>query len=218
LTWASVDFVATGWTIAACLPLVTIGLIVVYLAGRRGWRTLGRSAVVALVYIAVTVVLPPIREHFRYDIYHEAARGKTQSNHPVAGRYARSFPSVPLWRHLDGPRPFRVAVTAGWDGMGHNFFLHPFFGSRLQNEIVFVPVTASGEPIAARQAALRARHSDYEAWRRRLIERRVDYVAVLSPPTVESTWIRSHPEHFDLVAEGAPGNRLYRVARRTDFR
>jgi hypothetical protein len=217
VTWARVDHVATACCLAACLPLLAAGAAIVCLARRRRWRPrrLGAAAAVAVVlaYVAVTVVVPPIRGRFRYDIYHEAARGRTQSNHPVAGRYARSFPSVPLWRHVDGPRPTRVAVTAGWDGMGHNLFLHPFFGSRLQNEIVFVPVTAGGEPVAAREGALRARRADYRAWRRRLVERRVDYVAVLAPPPLESTWIEGHPKDFRLVAEGAPGNRLYRVVR-----
>jgi hypothetical protein len=124
--------------------------------------------------------------------------------HAVRRAYAGAWP---IWRALDGPAPRRIALAAGWDGIGHNVLRYPLLGARLQNRVVYVPITRDGAIIDYERADEVQRHADADAWLARLDAQNIDVVVVLDPPPPEAAWIAERPASFDLIATGIAGTR-----------
>ena len=133
-----------------------------------------------------------VRHACRYPVYAAAAEGVAFDAHPLA--YAFSWP---VWEALDDGRPHRLAVSAGWDGKGHNWYRYPLFGSRLQNQVVYVPPTRDGTPLDYGLEDDPMAGASFAAWIGRLITLQIDTVVTLAPPPpVEVAWVRDHPELF----------------------
>lgn len=171
----------------------------------------GLVAVAAVGVVAAGVA--DVRAAHRYALYAAAAgRPPLYQMHPLHPAYAAAWP---LWRQLDDGRPHRLAVTAGWDGLGHNWYRYPLLGSRLQNTAFYVPVTASGAIVDYRTPeAVRARAS-FGHWLARLVEREVGLVVSLAPrTTVEEHWMAQVPEVFQLLGTDPAGHHaLWRLDR-----
>jgi hypothetical protein len=197
-----------GWTVEEAAPVAAAAALAIALAAvlaalafaarrRRGKASLVAAALAAAVAIAAAAsAFDGLRGRARYPLWAAAARPKAPlfHLHRLQSAYAAAWP---LWRDLDRPEPLRVAVTAGWDGRGHNWYRYPLLGRRLQNRVLFVPVTASGEPIDHREAERRAGAASFRHWLTRLVAARVDVVVSLAPRwTVEDAWMRAVPELF----------------------
>jgi len=180
--------------LALTAALAALGLAARRRRGRMAGAVVALAA--ALTIAAATAALEAQRARWRYPLWEAAARPRAplfhlHRLHPV---YAAAWS---LWRDLDGPHPLRLAVTAGWDGRGHHWHRYPLLGRRLQNRVLFVPVTAGGEVIDHREAGRRAAAASFPRWLARLVEQRVDVVVSLAPRwTVEDAWVRSAPELF----------------------
>jgi hypothetical protein len=125
--------------------------------------------------------------------------------------YASSWP---IWGYLDDGAPHRIALAAGWDGIGHNLYRYPLVGSRLQNEVLYVPVTRDGSILDYRRDTAVAERADLAAWLGRLVARGVDFVVILYPWPVEQDWMQANPELFEQVAASPDGyNLAYRFHR-----
>jgi hypothetical protein len=165
-----------------------------------------RSARLSLLVAALPalVLLPGIRADLRYRIYEAASRPRPAFDmHELNRDYAGAWP---IWRALDDGAPHRVAVAAGWDGTGHNTYLFPLLGSRLQNEVVYVPPTRDGRAIDYRRGEELSAAASHEAWMGRLVAERVDTFAALAPPPPERTaWIARDPGRFAPLAASASG-------------
>jgi hypothetical protein len=100
---------------------------------------------------------------------------------------------VALAQALDQPaRPRRVAITAGRDRVPHNLLGYPFFGRRLQNEVVQVEARDAGTWLAA-------------------LERQgITDVVSLAPRTPELGWMEARPERFERLA-GGPQEGAFRL-------
>jgi hypothetical protein len=131
--------------------------------------------------------------------------------------FARGFelnlvprPAADGWREVDVPdRPQRIAFVCGWENMGQNWFVYPLLGSRLQNELLFVPSTASGAPGSYRPDAAEPRTTPDE-WIARLRAAGAEVLFVALPAPPELAWAEAHPEVFALRA-GGPGFRVFDV-------
>jgi hypothetical protein len=138
-----------------------------------------------------------VREEHRYRLFEAMARGKTFDVHPsfLAG-------SWPLWRELDAGAPRRIAAVAGWAVSGHNAYLYPLLGSRLQNEVLYVSPTRDGSPLDYGSMRDPFEFVDGSAdWLRRLRQERIDTIALLAPSApVESEWIVDNPDLFERFA------------------
>lgn len=162
--------------------------------GRTARIATALAAAVALAAAAAT--LDGLRARWRYPLWEASARPRAplfhlHRLHPV---YAAAWS---LWRDLDRPDPLRLAVTAGWDGRGHHWHRYPLLGRRLQNRVLYVPVTAGGEVIDYRDADRLAAAASFRTWLARLDAARVDVVVSLAPRwTVEDAWARAAPELF----------------------
>jgi hypothetical protein len=119
-------------------------------------------------------------------------------------------PVEPYWLDasilVDQPsRPRRIAVTSGPWVMGDNWFVYPFLGRRLQNEVFYVPVARDGairhfgSPTVNEEYLLAA---DFPSWLERLRLERVTHVMSFSPASVELGWMESHPDLFVRLRGG----------------
>lgn len=188
----------TDWSAIAELafPTAVAGIVGAFaFALLRGHGKARQSAwIVPMCFLAAILDFSAgIAQRHRHAIWAAAARQPAESYdfHPVAG----SRPS-PVWQALDRPEPLRIAMIAGWDGIGHNWLRYPMSGSRLQNTVVYVPVTEDGSIIDYEQDDRLRKAASFEAWHRRLLDRKIDIVAPLRPFTIELEWIFEHPQHF----------------------
>ncbi len=152
-----------------------------------------------------------VRHEARYPIWRAAAERRAFDLHPFLTEYGSA---VALWQRVDGEAPERIAVSAGWNVLGDNWLIYPFFGSRLQNEVTWIPPTADGAVIDYRLARANLSRFDAGAWVTRLLDRDIDAVALLWPRTVEENWVRALPQIFEPVVVSVDRkNGLYRLKR-----
>ncbi|MEZ4389911.1 MAG: hypothetical protein R3A48_02355 [Polyangiales bacterium] len=158
--------------------------------------------------------LDAARARHRHAIYRAAAIPGTSGAfelHPLIPQFASASS---IWRLLDDGAPHRVAVSLGWEGIGHNGYRYPLLGSALQNTLSYVPVTADGSVVDHRRAdELRAR-ADGAAWLRRIEQGEFEFLVLLHPYPMEREWVLSHPQRFTLAHRTADGlHELWRVRR-----
>lgn len=205
-----------GWVAAELWPLLGLAGLVVGL-GVLGWflvRIRARRAVVALVVVGLGLGgLVALRDQVRYPLWQAAARQQDpfylmHRIHPV---YANAWG---LWQALDDGTPRTLAVVYGWDGLGHNAYLAPWLGRRLQNRVVMVPVTRDGTVVGERDPSRREATASYEAWLDRLRREGVEVVVSLAPRTsLEDRWMAADPVTFQLVGRDQPDfHRVYLLA------
>lgn len=200
---------------AAVGPWALLAAAVAAIAAHLAWRWLRAWPLALGLSLATLLTLPPIeraRAAARYEIYRAAAIPEPHGAfelHPLVVDFASAWE---LWRDLDDGAPHTVAITLGWEGIGHNGFRYPMLGASLQNTLRYVPVTRDGAVIDHRRADdLRAR-ADEGAWLRRITEGGFDRVALLHPFPMERAWILAHPERFTLARRSADGrHELWRV-------
>lgn len=170
-----------------------------------GWRLYDRgrprSAAVAVLVLAGLGVagLEAAREAYRYPVYRAASDPVEPlfHLHPLHQLYSAAWP---LWQELDERASLRLAVTAGFEGLGHNWYLYPLLGSELQNRVVYVPPTRDGSVIDYREAGRVQDAACLSCWLERLAAARVTHLVSLAPRlTVEDFWARAHPDRFEPV-------------------
>ena len=188
---------AIGELLAAGFALAVVGLFAdTGLRGILGVRPARIVAVLAALAL-FAIAWDGIRTHHRQELYGAASRGEVYDVNT-----AKWMAAAPVWRALDDGSPHRLAVVAGFAMSGHNAFVYPLFGGRLQNAVLYVPPTRDGAPLdygLERDPWPRA--SRPAEWFERLAAQRVDVVVTLAPPPpVEIAWIRAHPERFERIA------------------
>jgi hypothetical protein len=195
---------------AAFLQVLAVILAVAglwYLLRRSRWgKRPFWPAVIASLTIAVLAIVG-VREHFRWAAYRLHGERRLFDFHGVPPVQA-----WPLWREVDGAEPSRIAVTAGYDPRTpHNWFRWPFLGTRLQNDVVYLPVTADGEIISYYDHEALVEAADRTAWLQRVADQEVDWIAALGPATIEHRWILELPQIFRLAI--SMGNNHFLLAR-----
>ncbi|HJQ96956.1 MAG TPA: hypothetical protein VJ826_01520, partial [Candidatus Polarisedimenticolaceae bacterium] len=201
--WSGVD--ARG-AARALVPIVA-GLSLAWIVDRvlRSRSQAFRIPGVALAFaVPLLILLPSIRADVRYAIYERASQPSPAFDmHELNRQYVGAWP---LWRALDDGTPHRIAVAAGFDGTGHNVYLFPLLGSRLQNEIVYVPPSSDGRVIDYRSEREMTAAASHAAWSSRLSSAGVDAFAALAPPPPErAAWIEPDRARFAPLARSADG-------------
>ena len=190
--WSSVDLRAVTQVGAAGL-LATVAIMRIRsLCIRYRSRPAILLALSAIPLVVLCAYVANVRLRSRYDTYAAAAERRAFDANPIL--YASSWP---IWQALDSESPHRIALTAGWDGVGHNWYSYPLLGSRLQNEVFYVSPTRDGRPLDYSLEPDSARAVSFAAWVTRLTALHIDTIVMLDPlPPVEASWIREHPELF----------------------
>lgn len=201
----------------ATAPLAAAGvawLSVVALLSLRLRRSFVLAAGLAVSAAVGVPALDALRARHRYALYRAAvfaAESGAYELHPLVPQFVSAWP---IWRRLDDGPAHRVAISLGWEGIGHNGFRYPLLGSSLQNTLSYVPVTNDGEVIDHRRdGELRARASA-DAWLRRIDAGGFDHLVLLHPFPMERAWVLSRPRRFELALRTPDGlHELWRIRR-----
>ena len=190
----------------ATLRIWVVGLLLLMAMWQlyRRWTSgrLGRVVGAVLMITLALTVSSASREMTRYESYRLFADWQLDDFHH--NNYVRGWP---VWRELDTKDPKKVAATAGFGGgIGHNWFRSPLLGSRLQNEVVYVPISTNGELVSYEDPRRAAELADRRAWLGRLVDHEVDYVAALGPRGIEHVWLEERPELFAVELESKGGS------------
>jgi len=199
---------------ADLLPWLAAGLLAgsaaVY-AHRKLRKPRLTYALSVLAVLIPLIYLGDVRAEYRYRYYQASADPNEPvfDVHQLNPFYASAWP---LWQYFDGEGVKRLAVTAGWDGIGHNWYWQPLFGSRFQNELKYVSVTKDGSlPDITDWPALR-KSADFPSWISRVADSRTDALVLLGPRTRESEWVVQHPFLFrQLAASPNKNHAAYRI-------
>ncbi len=196
-TWRAFD-VSAVWSLGVPLlvGIVVAAAISLLLRGRVRPRSIAALASLA-IFVAVATQLPRLRAGLRYRFYEAAAaQPPVYDLHPLEPGLVKSWRA---WEFLDQGAPHRIAVSAGWDMIGQNWYLYPLLGSHLQNTVVYIPLTRDGTVIDYRRFADLAARVDFQVWVERLTEQHIDYFVTLVPPPPELGWIKDSPKLFTPV-------------------
>ncbi len=199
--FTSFDAAAVG-ELAAPILVAAVLVALILMLGGQAWRRFAIIVAAVMVLVPITT-LPWIRSRLRYPYYQAAAaiRDPVYDMHLLSPDYA----TWSLWSFLDDSKPHRLAVTAGWDGIGDNWYLYPLLGSHLQNTVVYVPVTADGSVVNyGGPPGDLIKRADFKAWVDRLKRDHIDFVVSLDPPPAEKVWMDRAPETFTEL-RGDPG-------------
>jgi hypothetical protein len=208
LGWSDSDRIAIVLASKAALPAAAVGVTVTLLLARRRWAA-AAAATGGATAIATIALCLPIRESLRYRYFADLSSGTAYSVNKDASQLAKYWP---VWRALDQPTSLRLAVTGDWGTMSPLGPRYPLLGSRLQNSLDYVPITTSGDVIDRPEFYANMGAGDYDAWSRRLIDQRIDYLFVLTEPAIEAGWAKSHPEVFSPQNTDVPSaGLLYRL-------
>ena len=118
------------------------------------------------------------------------------------------------WEFVDNPsKPATIAVTAGWEGIGHNWFLYPLMGRHLQNRLVYISPARSEEIPSYVPDLDTFKKAEASVWIDRVRNAGVDMVFVIMPAPPELTWIiEDNPSIFKLLQK-SEGYRIYEFIR-----
>ncbi len=243
--WSVADARAVGVAAACLAAGLAVAVLpAAWLCWRVGRPKLGAALALLLAGVCL-LPLRAVGEHYRWAIYRAADARRSWTVHHLQGEYTSSWPIWRYFDGVEGDNLWeatlsaianywalspsetpptslgaghgghRIAVTAGWERAGHNWYRYPLLGSRLQNELLYVPITEDGQIINYRGLERHADRADFIAWLNRLVDRRVGYVVCLAPDnTLESLWARQHPEFFQPLVESIDGqSRAYRFRR-----
>jgi hypothetical protein len=205
LGWAPLDLKGLERLLPVLGPPIAAAPAVGFWLRTRRWPAHRAAAVVLgaaiLIAAAVVTAVDRIRGTLRHDYYAAAAEGRVHDFTTLPSAYVGAWP---IWTRLDGEDSRRIAVTAGWDGMGHNWFVYPLLGRRLQNAVEYVPITRDGSLVETRDVDRLLALARPAAWTSLLIERRIGVIVTLAPPALEGEWMRRYPSVFEPI-EGATG-------------
>ena len=87
-------------------------------------------------------------------------------------------------------------VTVGKDLVGQNQFFYPLLGSRLQNRLVYIPVSSADESRLA--PAERYAEAEPQSWLSDLDRASVNLVVGLWPSPPEREWLALRPGEFEV--------------------
>lgn len=202
-------FVANNF-VSATFPLAVglgtaVALPAALVTARSGWLT--RHSPRLLVAMAVVAGLVAV---CLLQVIRDGNRWIRYSDSTDVSWIPRDF--VDGWRYCDQPeRPLRIALTAGWEYRGQNWFFYPLLGRRLQNTVVYVPADHQYPPVQPESEKLRDADAS-RTWLQSLRRESIDAVFMEKPWPIEEAWIRESPDNFALL-KGNDSFKIYRVLR-----
>ena len=176
----------------AAAPAVSLSIVATWIVGRV--RPHLRAPLAWGAVILITATLIDVRDRFRYEFYEAAAAWKAYDVHPIDSRWTASWP---IWQRLDGDAPLTLAVSAGWDGIGHNWYRYPLLGRRLQNQVIYVPISSDGSLVDYGRERPPETPISCDAWLARLLASPAQYLVMLPPMPPEGAWAEALPQIFE---------------------
>ncbi|MBU1909853.1 MAG: hypothetical protein KJ726_07400, partial [Verrucomicrobia bacterium] len=172
---------------AAVLAILSAALYALLRFNRRAWLT---ALIVIASLAAALTALQKERDHLRYKALKQSMVLHWMENHWADGAEVLDDPATP--RHL--------AVTAGIDFNGDNWFLYYFLGRRFQNTMTYISPTRSGRILDARSWEELYSVADHRLWQKRVVNAGVSHIVCLPPWSLELEIIKRRPGLFRQVA------------------
>jgi hypothetical protein len=192
----------------AVAPPVLITLVVV--PAVAWWRPRLRVPLFCGAAIVIVGACIEVRDRFRYEFYEAAAAWRSYDVHPIDNRWTATWP---IWRSLDADEPMTIAVSAGWDGIGHNWYRYPLLGRRLQNRLRYVPITTD-ESFVDYGSITPSAPLSCDAWLGRVLASDAEFFLSLPPLPKENEWAAALPQVFQRKVTITPlQTALYRIDR-----
>jgi hypothetical protein len=151
------------------------------------------------IFVTAIVVLNEVRSVHRYDLFaRDYVLRPFFARAEALGPFASDWtPAISL---VDDPgSPRRIAVTSGPHQDLDNWFAYPFLGRRLQNEVVYVPISGDNRLRHFGSDGLNeqlATSASFDAWRIRLGEQGITHVMSFAPASIELGWMEHSPDTF----------------------
>lgn len=156
-----------------------------------------RAIAVVAIWTALIPLVGGTRARYRTPIYAEAAAQLAFDVHTLSRDPAGAWP---LWHQLDTLPATRPALTGGFVAAGHTWYRFPLYGTQLQHDVAYVPVTADGSLVSYRDPDFLARACE-ACWTSRLYRRSIALVVGLTPHPPEVGWARQAPARFTPLTD-----------------
>lgn len=182
VTLVTMPWVATGMFVGI--------LLAAFMVSRGWWIEFAITTIVAIPIL--TARLADYRDATRWTVYRDEG---TKSYHGLLRYWVNAA------EQLDQPGvTHRIAVTsAPWQN-GDNWLVYPFLGCRFQNEIMYIPISESGEIVPFDGTARYLETSHPAAWIARLYKNGISHVMSFWPPSIEGYWMLHHPAFFEPIS------------------
>jgi hypothetical protein len=209
LGWSDASTNATLQVVAILVAAIAMAIGLAGILARRRHPFLAAS-VATLIVLLATAAIEVVRQPARYPIWEAASQGVAWDLHPGNNRCLSAWP---IWKELDRPLQTSIALTAGFDGIGHNWHTYPLFGSRLQNRVQYVPVAHGGRIVDySDQGAVEAQ-ADPVSWLAGLDAGNFEVLVALWPDPPESLWAEKMPDVFKPLVT-TPGGTAWSIDRK----
>ncbi|MBD3385096.1 hypothetical protein GF407_09225 [candidate division KSB1 bacterium] len=132
----------------------------------------------------------------------------------AASTVLRKFPRywVHAYRALsEEPASRRIAVTAGPQQISHNWFVYPFLGANLENDIAYISPYRHNRTVPHHPDYDYFSNADFKIWYKRLCREDITHVMSLKPGSLELDWMSTHPQQFSPLVGVSHHWGLYRV-------
>jgi len=154
--------------------------------------------------IVPLLLLPPLQA------YRDHTRDRVMAQSTVIHYVGKYW--LPASKLVDTPGRFwKIAVTSGPYQNADNWFMYPFLGRKLQNQICYIPITTDGKIIDFGPEGARERAGNFEAWLRRLFDKDITHVMSFRPASLEMRWMEEQPEVFQRLEGDGVSWGLYQV-------
>lgn len=101
---------------------------------------------------------------------------------------------------LDKPEKKKIAITSGHQMNSDNWFIFYILGNKLQNEIIYIPSSKSGDIIDFSKDLSINKKADYFSWLDRLKREKVTHILSFSPASIELMWMKENNETFEFIS------------------
>ena len=81
-----------------------------------------------------------------------------------------------------------------------NWFIFYILGNKLQNEIIYIPSSKSGDIIDFSKDLSINKKADYFSWLDRLKREKVTHILSFSPASIELMWMKENNETFEFIS------------------
>lgn len=193
--WALFEYVAVP---VGILSLIALCSALKHVSRINMPRILRTIAIAALVAISLAAL-----DSYRSSVRYKAA-GESYVLHYLPAYWTDMAALV------DEESPRRVAVTAGPWKKADNWYMYCFLGKRLQNTLVYIPVTASGSVVDFVPGTGELPGADLSSWYNLLRKEHVTEVMSFRPTSIEFTWMKERRDLFEPL-QFSPDAGLFRV-------
>jgi hypothetical protein len=184
--WTLLDYAATVQGVLF-IWLAAVLILSFFKSARVTWRIV----IIPLVCLWINAIGLD-RHYFRFRFYEG-----TQVREYDLTRLRGDFLGADAAAYLDDLNGIVINYTAEYGGRAWWWYRYPFMGSRLQNQVLYIPATESGQIWNKLNNSDRPK-MNYSAWTKRLVSKNVSYVFCTTVLPIEADWMHSHPERFRL--------------------